>query len=71
MKKKSKEILIIIAISLVALFTTTGCGFCYSCGKSAPDLCLSCGGSCLGSCNTCFRCSGCADFCAGCNDCVE
>jgi len=39
MKKRIKEILIITSICCVTLFTTTGCGLCYSCGSNATKGC--------------------------------
>lgn len=66
MKKRIKEILIITSICCATLFATTGCGLCYSCGRSAPEACLN---GCVGSVEGCFKCAsciGCDSFCQGC-----
>lgn len=66
MKKKMKEIIIIVAICLVALFSTTGCGFCSWCGENTGSSCVNCGTSTATSCLQCMKCTGCTSWCFGC-----
>lgn len=66
MKKKISEIVIIAVVSFSALIFTTGCGFCYSCGRTAGQGCqTSCVNGCK-SCIGCYKCSGCENCTTGC-----
>ena len=70
--RKRKEIAAIFLICMmIGVFTTTGCGACYSCGNSCGNGCNSACAGCWKGCEGCASCVnavGCVDFCSGCSD---
>lgn len=68
MRKKFGEIVIITLVSFSALFFTTGCSFCYSCGRNTTNGCMHGCANGIEGCLACIKCSGCLDCEAGCED---
>ena len=68
MKKKIGELAIIAVVSFSALFLSTGCSICYSCGKTASKGCSNSFYAGCAGCLTCVKCSGCIECTQGCND---